>query len=76
MEPDDWIDITTVGSSYDVQLSPSTNRQRHRAHSFGEYELEWTNGAPPENKADTNRADGSFQVQEPQRQNSASYRRR
>lgn len=53
----DWIDITTVGSSYEVQYSPQTSGYRWRHSSFqmpselGDFGSaavgEWQYGPPP-----------------------------
>lgn len=48
MEIDDWISVTRLGSDYEHELSPSTNRQRHRQVSFTGVEYPWTPGAPPD----------------------------
>lgn len=48
MEVDDWISVTRLGSDYEHELSPSTNRQRHRQVSFTGVEYPWTPGAPPD----------------------------
>lgn len=48
MEVDDWVSITRLGSDYEHELSPSTNRQRHRQKSFTGAQYPWHNGAPPD----------------------------
>lgn len=52
-----WLDITTIGSNYDHQVSECGRYERHRPRTFSrphstdyQTELPWVNGPPPKPK--------------------------
>lgn len=54
-ETGEWMDVTTGGSSFEVQLNQRTGQYRHRPRNFGllngvTLETAWTAGQPKEGK--------------------------
>jgi hypothetical protein len=53
-EPDYWTDFTMLGSEWEVQLNPYTQKQRHRRLGLGTREAlsddgsDWIPGPPPD----------------------------